>query len=401
MKTKIKRHSRSVLAVVLTLCMLVSCMMVGLIATDAAIDWQDYSNNRHHYLYYDDSVANLSEGGTKNIYVLMDYGSGSNVFKMSRVDSKTLLYRYDYENKWVGCTAMAVKGASSAPDSSTRYTSCDRYNTDAGTMNGNAVVYMYGSKTGTTLNVSSWSGNGGDKKQNVKNNVTLATKVDETRSGNYSSTSTTIATLSLSSVYWKENNGNYSVSSLGEATGFNNGSVTYGSAVCAGQIDFAYSSLNSNYDFKGWYDASGNQLTTNSTYSGYQAGHKDDVTYYAYFQIKAGVDSSTYSLTGDIWSSCITQINGSTNTITRDEPDDGVWWGEYHAGADVNTATGTAGEYYIDITTADRATLVAAIPHSPRSTSACTRKTSDKRRSKSATPITTTLAATTRLLLRV
>ena len=36
MKTKIKRHSRSVLAVVLTLCMLVSCMTVGIIATDAA-----------------------------------------------------------------------------------------------------------------------------------------------------------------------------------------------------------------------------------------------------------------------------------------------------------------------------------------------------------------------------
>lgn len=36
MKTKIKRHSRSVLAVILTLCMLVSCMTVGLIATDAA-----------------------------------------------------------------------------------------------------------------------------------------------------------------------------------------------------------------------------------------------------------------------------------------------------------------------------------------------------------------------------
>ncbi|MEE0953641.1 MAG: hypothetical protein U0L60_06505, partial [Ruminococcus sp.] len=36
MKTKIKRHSRSVLSVVLTLCMLVSCITVGLITTDAA-----------------------------------------------------------------------------------------------------------------------------------------------------------------------------------------------------------------------------------------------------------------------------------------------------------------------------------------------------------------------------
>jgi fibro-slime domain-containing protein len=36
MKTKIKRHSRSVLSVVLALCMLVSCMTAGMIMTDAA-----------------------------------------------------------------------------------------------------------------------------------------------------------------------------------------------------------------------------------------------------------------------------------------------------------------------------------------------------------------------------
>ena len=36
MKQKIKRHSRSVLSVILSFCMLISCMTVGLIATDAA-----------------------------------------------------------------------------------------------------------------------------------------------------------------------------------------------------------------------------------------------------------------------------------------------------------------------------------------------------------------------------
>ena len=36
MKTKIKRHSRSVLSVILAISMLISCMMVGLIASDAA-----------------------------------------------------------------------------------------------------------------------------------------------------------------------------------------------------------------------------------------------------------------------------------------------------------------------------------------------------------------------------
>ena len=36
MKTKIKRHSRSALSILLTVCILISCMTVGLIATDAA-----------------------------------------------------------------------------------------------------------------------------------------------------------------------------------------------------------------------------------------------------------------------------------------------------------------------------------------------------------------------------
>ena len=36
MKTKIKRHSRSVLSVILAVCMLVSCMTAGMIMTDAA-----------------------------------------------------------------------------------------------------------------------------------------------------------------------------------------------------------------------------------------------------------------------------------------------------------------------------------------------------------------------------
>ena len=38
MKTKIKRHGRSVISVILAISMLVSCMMVGIIATDAAYD---------------------------------------------------------------------------------------------------------------------------------------------------------------------------------------------------------------------------------------------------------------------------------------------------------------------------------------------------------------------------
>ena len=62
MKTKIKRHSRAVISVILTLCMLMSCMTVGLIATDAAKVTGDESvGDTNYYLYYrTDNTKSLS-----------------------------------------------------------------------------------------------------------------------------------------------------------------------------------------------------------------------------------------------------------------------------------------------------------------------------------------------------
>ena len=61
MKTKIKRHSRSVLSVILALSMLVSCMMVGLIATDAAKVTKDSAVGGYSAMgtiLYDNSLTN-------------------------------------------------------------------------------------------------------------------------------------------------------------------------------------------------------------------------------------------------------------------------------------------------------------------------------------------------------
>ena len=55
MKTKIKRHSRSVISVILAVCMLVSCMTVGIIATNAA-----YLNGKPNGT----AAANAADAGT-------------------------------------------------------------------------------------------------------------------------------------------------------------------------------------------------------------------------------------------------------------------------------------------------------------------------------------------------
>ena len=58
MKTKIKRHSRSVISVILAVCMLVSCMTVGLIATDAARFDSDSVGYGAVYVHFRDTSGN-------------------------------------------------------------------------------------------------------------------------------------------------------------------------------------------------------------------------------------------------------------------------------------------------------------------------------------------------------
>ena len=63
MKTKMKRHSRSVLSVVLALCMLLSCMTAGMIMTDAAkVDGESVGDTTY-YLYKGTSDNSLTQVG--------------------------------------------------------------------------------------------------------------------------------------------------------------------------------------------------------------------------------------------------------------------------------------------------------------------------------------------------
>lgn len=51
---------------------------------------------------------------------------------------------------------------------------------------------------------------------------------------------------------------------------------------------------NSGYKFLGWYDSSGNQLSTNATYSTTTTSATNNVTYYASFEIKTNVENQVY-----------------------------------------------------------------------------------------------------------
>jgi len=94
MKTKIKRHSRSVIAVVLTLCMLVSCMTVGLIATDAARVSSDEAVG--------DGLPDL-ENQDQDIYIRGDFNNWTQNlpdWKLTKVNG----------NEYTGCFTVTGSG---------------------------------------------------------------------------------------------------------------------------------------------------------------------------------------------------------------------------------------------------------------------------------------------------
>ena len=96
MKTKIKRHSRSVISVLLAVCMLVSCMTVGLIATDAARISKDESVGAISFtsaktVYFDNSWTRWS-----NVYLRVGHGSHCAAYVMSLVDGTENIYSYTF-----------------------------------------------------------------------------------------------------------------------------------------------------------------------------------------------------------------------------------------------------------------------------------------------------------------
>ena len=113
MKTKIKRHSRSVISVILAISMLISCMMVGLIATDAAkmqsesVGWNS-STDRFHYQV--NNSGNWSDASFNS--------SGKTTFTIAS-DDTTLefelnfngtIYKYDVSQQ--GFTASDIQKSS-------------------------------------------------------------------------------------------------------------------------------------------------------------------------------------------------------------------------------------------------------------------------------------------------
>lgn len=122
MKTKIKRHSRSVISVLLSVCMLISCMTVGLIATDAANvtntvgdsgwrikgDWHKSGSTWvDHYIGGDGYTVNLSANKVYN-FVLID--DSNNEYSANTTISGSTEYNFAKQNGSVKLQTGSTEG---------------------------------------------------------------------------------------------------------------------------------------------------------------------------------------------------------------------------------------------------------------------------------------------------
>lgn len=111
MKTKIKRHSRSVLSVVLALCMLVSCMTAGMIMTDAAkVDSESVGAQTYYYrANYNTWNAVAMTVSADGYYEYVQSSNSSNQFKIAK-SADGWDYNYSYVQKEFNSTDVSDIG---------------------------------------------------------------------------------------------------------------------------------------------------------------------------------------------------------------------------------------------------------------------------------------------------
>jgi len=112
MKTKIKRHGRSVISVILAISMLVSCMMVGIIATDAAYDNSDSVGVTNVTIYFTPNSSWDSDSYVANYqwqHVGGDKWDSANFTLESRTIGGNAVYKATFSLQWDGLQTLQLQ----------------------------------------------------------------------------------------------------------------------------------------------------------------------------------------------------------------------------------------------------------------------------------------------------
>lgn len=366
MKSKIKRHSRSALAVILTLSMLVSCMMVGLIATDAArvtdsgtvgatADDESVGGATDYYWNYQKDMPDGNYSASNHQALTQSSKATNKYYYIATLDTSSTygMYMsyggYDQNDKHYKPSTNFDAESNAAyklTDKGVNNNYGNNSNREKYTTNSSDTQYIVTwDSTQNELYMSPTSA-GVELRWDVQAGHTNYYNLDHTETMTQAAdgyTYTCDVSLTGGTPY-------YLFNKVGQYYYRGTSTLTTDSFV---QV---YS-----YQSKENYGGSADKLSytpaTTGTYR-FTWDNRDKTLSVAL----ASASTSTYSLTGDIWNACVTQINGSTNTISRGSEDDPTWWGSYHADAAVNT-TESANVYSITIKTADRDTLNSITPN--------------------------------------
>lgn len=304
MKTQIKRFSKSALAVVLTLCMLVSCMTVGIIATDAAKDNSETLGVGAQGSVYVD-ISGTTNWGTNVSYIVGKSGYSTS-YNMTQL-SGTKLYYKNIGSDWSDATEYGFHngawGASNGANQkisdrwgSTKHTSVESsWNFYSGST---YLVVITGSNNDYARNQSYCSGGYSDF------NKTLTIKTALKSGSTYAETNTKLGTFSASNAVKITDDSTTTAQSISQTNG--TGTITTARTNTA----TISQTVVRGYTFKGWkvgsLDTSGSSLSTGD-YSFTNTG--DDTTLYAYYEqnattynniavaAKGSTDGSTYNTT--------------------------------------------------------------------------------------------------------
>lgn len=360
MKSKIKRHSRSALAVILTLSMLVSCMMVGLIATDAArvtdsgtvgatADDESVGANLSNIgtVWFDNSLTNWS-----SVYCFIGHTGYVRAFQMSAETGNNSIYKVDVRaitnNDFSDRTKLFF--ASSAISGMTDGTNSK--NIDSAKSDLTDGHYTANRDCSDTDNGSLFYVNVGTDNAELKKYSQKYVVGGMTDTNNWSNTKFIM---------------NYNDSSYHYYT-FNNLSAgTYKFAI------FKYNDWNSSYR---WSYTSASRGTGCTLSDADDTDHNINVTISAksnitiYYKnaddnkiyVTATPTAAYYGLIGNVSSEYLASVNGSASTASDGWPgsNSDPRQDNYQAAVGINNAVeGSAGSYSITITTVSQATLTA------------------------------------------
>ena len=299
MKTKIKRHSRSVLSVVLAVCMVLSCMTVGIIATDAAYD----NSERVGALSVAGYIYFIKPSDWTYASLMVGHSSYSSGYNMSNI-SGTNLY-YVNQSAWSDSTEFAFFDVNNWGGEGNSISARASYAAHSSTVNS-----TYAMNSGSTYLIATTANSPTNYSDGYSAmNATLTVKTMLKNGSSYAETTTKCGTFSASNGKKLNGNGSSTSSSISQT----NGTATLETAR-TNTATISQSEV-SGYTFKGWKtskDTTGSGLTTGN-YSFTNSGSA--ATVYAYYDLAtAPIDAPTNVKVENKDSHSVNDDNGATSS---------------------------------------------------------------------------------------